>query len=97
MPATKGKGGNFDSKKNPFKNAMHIVGGRPKFNQVSDLQEALELLVAAGCAIMLGATRDGGAVVFTILDGDERHRTYCSNDAEFHAAIAAMLEMYSEA
>lgn len=93
----KGKGGNFETKRNPFLDRPRGIHTRPSFDQSSDLTTAVELLVKSGCAVMFGATRDDGAVVFTILDGDNRHRTYCSNDEEFHEAIESICRTYSAA
>jgi hypothetical protein len=59
--------------------------------------QALDTVIAAGCAVMLGQTRDQGAIMITILEGDNRHRTYCSNEQELDDAIAAMIETYREA
>jgi len=38
----------------------------------------------------VGRTRDGGAMVLTVLDGDNRHRTYCSSTAELEAALESL-------
>jgi len=46
--------------------------------------------------VMLGSTRDGGAVVITVFDGEQRHRTYCSNDHELENAFASVLAAYEE-
>lgn len=90
-----GKGGNWDTRKNPFlaQGASHIA---PSFTDVSDIARLLDSVCRSGCAVMVGHTRDGGAVVLTILDGDNRHRTYCSNDHELQAAIDSALAAYSE-
>jgi hypothetical protein len=46
----------------------------------------LHLVIAAvvdnGDAVVLGRTRDGGAVVLTILSGDEKHKFYSTNNGE---------------
>lgn len=88
-----GKGGNWDIRKNPFTQSKenHIA---PEFGGCTDLARLLDVVCRAGCAIMVGHTRDGGAVVFTILDGDDRHRTYCSNDHELQAAIDSAYAAY---
>lgn len=91
-----GKGGDFDTRPNPFSNK----NGRPKsaanLTEVGTFAKAVQLLIDAGCALIVGKTRDGGAVVLTILDGEERHRTYCSNDAELEDAVNAMIDMYEQ-
>lgn len=90
-----GKGGAWDTRKNPFLQggAEHIA---PSFTDVTDLAKLLDSLCRSGCAFMAGHTRDGGAVVLTVLDGDNRHRTYCSNNHELQAAIDSGLAAYSE-
>lgn len=46
----------------------------------------LHLVIAAvvdnGDALVFGRTRDGGAVVLTILSGDEKHKFYSTNNGE---------------
>lgn len=92
----KGKGGNFKSERNPFKNNQPKKGGAPDVAGGQGLVEAIDAALKAGCAIMFGQSRDGGTLVITILDGDARHRTYCSSEEELDAAIAAMVNMYVE-
>lgn len=89
-----GKGGDFDTRPNPFKGSGPNPRTSADFTEISDLGKALQVCVEAGCAIMLGRTRDGGAVVLTILDQDERHRTYCSNNVELQNAFDAIVNMY---
>lgn len=38
--------------------------------------DTLALIVASGAAIMLGGTRDGNALVITLLDGEHREKAY---------------------
>jgi len=89
-----GKGGNWDSRHNPFVNGStgHIA---PSFTDINDVARLLDCVCRNGCALMVGHTRDGGAVVLTILDGDNRHRTYAANDGELQAAIDSALAAYS--
>lgn len=91
----KGQGANWDSRANPFvnKGGEHIA---PSFTDVTDIARLLDGVCRAGCAIMVGHTRDGGAVVFTILDGDNRHRTYCGNLDELQGAIDSASAAYCE-
>lgn len=93
--AQTGKGGNFDTRNNPF-GKLRVVGTAPSFTDVSDLATVLDAVCRSGCAVMLGHTRDGGALVFTVLDGDTRHRTYCSSDQELQDAVDALNAMYTE-
>jgi hypothetical protein len=92
----KGKGGNFDKRPNPFNNGPRPMGAQISFTDISNIATVLDVTIASGCAIMLGRTRDGGALVLTILDGDDRYRTYCANNTELQNAIDAMLKMYSD-
>jgi hypothetical protein len=89
-----GRGGAWDSRANPFlsKDKQHIA---PSFTDVTDLARLLDALCRSGCACMVGHTRDGGAVVLTVLDGDNRHRTYAANIDELQAAIDSALAAYS--
>ena len=91
----KGKGQNWDSRQNPFASGSvaHIA---PSFTDCTDLGKLLDSVCRSGCAFMVGHTRDGGAIVFTILDGDNRHRTYCSNDSELQGAIDSALAAYGD-
>jgi len=92
----KGKGGNFDTRTNPFLKAMKYAGGYPELTDEPRVTKAIDAALAKGCAVMIGTTRDGGAIVITILDGDDRHRTYCANSDELTAAADAMIELYSQ-
>ena len=94
MATSKGKGASFASTNNPFFGGPKRKGIAPEFVEVSNFGKAVDVLTKAGCALMVGHTRDGGAVVLTILDGDKRHRTYCSDDTELQEAVTAMIEMY---
>jgi hypothetical protein len=91
----KGKGGLWETRPNPFsqRQVTHIA---PELAAVSSLGSAFDKVLRTGCALMLGHTRDGGALVLTVLDGEQRHRTYCANDVEMEAAIEALCFVYSE-
>jgi len=88
-----GKGGDFATRKNPF-TARKVAGSRPNLDEVSSLGTALDAILDAECAVIIGSTRDGGALVLTILDNDERHRTYCSNPEELEEAINEIIMLY---
>lgn len=98
MPTKKesGKGANFDTRANPFTHKTPSTVVRADYTEVPNIGKALQVLCVAGCAIILGATRDGGAMVLTILDGDTRHRTYCSTSEEIQDAFDAIIDMYGE-
>lgn len=91
----RGKGGNFQSKPNPFA-IDGEVSPAPALAGNPALGAAIDEVIRAGCALMIGQTRDGGAVVFTILDADERHRTYCSSAGELERALLALHKMYGK-
>lgn len=92
----KGKGGNFDTKRNPFQAGMRMLGGYPELTSTPEITRAIDAALKAGCAVMIGTTRDQGATVITILDGDDRHKTFCSNDEQLQAASDSMREMYAD-
>jgi len=95
MPqAPKGKGGNFDTRTNPFLGKGAPVKHAPSCTEIPNATSVIDAIIRAGCAILLGQTRDGGALVLTILDGDNRHRTYCSTQEELDAAFNALWDMY---
>lgn len=89
----KGKGENWDRRANPF-NRGKDVRSAPSFTDITDIARLLDSLCRAGCALMVSNTRDGGSVVLTILDGDTRERTYCSNQHELQGAIDSALAAY---
>jgi len=90
----KGKGGNFNTQRNPFQQGIKAVPNRPSLAECPRLGLAIDRILASGCALILGATRDGGAVCLTILDGEDRHRTYCSTELELDSAIASIEQLY---
>lgn len=51
------------------------------------LASALLAVMESGCALMFSATRDKGAIVLTLLNGDARNRVYPANAAELVAAL----------
>jgi len=53
--------------------------------------QAILAVLGAGCAVMLGVTRDGGAVHVTVYDGDEKHRVYVADSVEWDDAMDSML------
>lgn len=89
----RGKGENWDTRPNPFASSKNVAVA-PEFADISAFGLALDKVLKAGCALLVGQTRDGGAVVLTVLDGEQRHRTYCANDAELQAAIDALHFLY---
>jgi len=90
-----GKGGDFATRKNPF-TVRKATSSRPNLDAVGHLGTALDAILNQGCAIIIGVTRDNGALVLTILDNDERHRTYCSNEDELEEAINEIIQLYKD-
>jgi len=91
----RGKGKNFDTRKNPF-TAKRVANSHPNFDDIQGVGTALDAILKQECAIIIGATRDGGAVVLTILDGADRHRTYCSTADELDEAISEIIMLYKD-
>lgn len=89
---TPGRGADFKTEKNPF--ASFQVKDRPALADHSDLGLILDALIDGGDAIIIGATRDGGALAFTVMEGDQRHRTYAATDSELDGALRALHTMY---
>ena len=91
-----GKGGNIDTRPNPFRNVATHPQTRAEFASYSVLGLVIDKIISAGCGVILAGTRDGGALVITVLDGDTRHRTYCSNDTELEEALDSLNDYYSQ-
>jgi|ERR1044072_1819130 hypothetical protein len=89
-----GKGSNFVTRANPF-GKVTTLHGAPELASATMAPKAIDTALRAGCAVMFGWTRDQGALCITILDGQDRHRTYCSNETELDDALTSMLEMYA--
>jgi len=51
---------------------------RPEFTEVPGFAATCDLVVAAGAAIMFSRTRDGGAIVVSVFDGDDRAKEYAA-------------------
>lgn len=89
-----GKGGQLSSIQNPFAKTA-IRSRAPGLSGTMLLAAVLDEVLANGCAIMLGHTRDGGALCITVLDGEQRHRTYCTSEEELDEAMTALHNMYN--
>jgi hypothetical protein len=55
------------------------------------LTSALLAVVENGCALMIGATRDHGAVSLILMDGNERHKLYPANVQELQQAFEDLI------
>lgn len=58
------------------------------------LRNAITATINLGAAIMFSATRDGGAVVVTVLDGDARNKVYPTTLAELEQALDDLIESF---
>jgi hypothetical protein len=63
---------------------------------VAGLGNTIDRILDSGSAVIIGRTRDGGAVVLTVLEGDVRHKTYCSNADELDEAMRAFDEYFEK-
>lgn len=84
-----GKAGQWDVRPNPFAGNANGAS-KVSLADVSRLGLVLDAVLAEGAAVMVGKTRDGGALVLTVLDGDNRHRTYCATTPELEAALESL-------
>lgn len=58
------------------------------------LTSALLSVVEHGCALMIGATRDHGAISLILMDGNDRHKLYPSNAQELDQALRDLIESF---
>ena len=93
---TNGKGGNFVSRPNPF-GASNKVGRAPECAGAKTFGMVVDQILSHGCAVLLGHTRDGGALVCTILDGEVRHRSYASSEQELDDMMLSLHEYFTGA
>jgi len=56
----------------------------------SKVHAALGAAFAAGCAVLISPTSDGGALSVTLYAGEQRHRAYCSSSSELQDALDAV-------
>lgn len=61
----------------------------------TDIIRMIEAVTSVGAAIMFGKTRDGGALVVRVYDGDDRATYYINSQFEA-TALAAELERIAE-
>jgi hypothetical protein len=93
-PTRKTSGGVMTTDTHPVRRAQRSPEGRVRLSEVQGVLGALQAALDNGDAIILGSTSDGGAYSITILQGDQRHRTYVHDAAELHDAMQAILQMY---
>jgi hypothetical protein len=59
--------------------------------------EAIATALDGGAALLFSPTSDGGAFSVTLLDGDERSRSYCATGDEINACLQAVLSHFEPA
>lgn len=65
-----------------------------RLSQYPRILPAIDSIIRTGDAVILGRTRDGGAVCLTILSGEEREKLYASDEAELVALVDAIAGAY---
>lgn len=61
------------------------------------LVAALDAVVSVGAALLVGSTRDGGAVNLTLMNGNDRIKVFCANADELTAALADLRDSFKPA
>lgn len=61
------------------------------------LGDALDAIVRSGDAVIVGGTRDGGAICFTVLSGSDREKLYAGTDEELGSMIESIIDAYTAA
>lgn len=79
-----------------FKPLVPAKSTRSLFSIIADTDaglwvEAVGSTLDTGAALLLSPTSDGGAFSITLLDGDERSRSYCATSDEVTACLQAVL------
>jgi len=88
----RGRGGSLQTSANPFTRDRKYDGGA-RVGRSENFALAIDGALNSGLAIILGRTRDGGAISITLLAGEERHRTYCASQDELDEACAAIIRL----
>jgi hypothetical protein len=57
------------------------------FEETPGITGCLDAIIASGNGLLLGVTRDGGAISLTIMIGEERHRAYATGQEELNQAV----------
>lgn len=59
--------------------------------------DTLALVVSNGAAVILSGTRDGSALVITLLDGDTKDKVYCEDVDDVREALTDLAAAYRPA
>lgn len=78
----------------PFGNTGVVVGNAPTVNRCEELWDGVQAALDVGCGVMVGNTRDGGALCITVFDGGDRHKTYMTDAEQVRRAGLAMRDLY---
>jgi len=65
-----------------------------QLEEIERLGVILDNVIAAGDAIMVSTTSDGGAIVITVLSGDSREKAYASGQMELAGVFEQIEEAY---
>jgi hypothetical protein len=57
--------------------------------------DTLALVVSNGAAVILSGTRDGSALVITLLDGDDKDKVYCEDVDDVREALTDLAARYA--
>lgn len=60
------------------------------------VRNAVVAVIGAGAALMFGLTSDGGALVITVLDGDDRYKEYLHEGEEINFYLAELAATYGQ-
>ena len=79
-----------------FKPLVARPQGRSIYGMLADTDsglwvETIGRTLDSGAALLLSPTSDGGAFSVTLLDGDDRSRSYCATSDEVTACLQAVL------
>lgn len=67
----------------------------PQLAEVDRAAQIMDFVIAAGDAILVSTTSDGGAVVVTVLAGDSREKAYASGQVELAGIFEQLEEGYT--
>lgn len=95
-PVAEGKGGNF-KRENAQAQSGRFNGGAADFDRYGSMGHVIETVLQAGAYISFGRTRDGGASVIRVLDGDDKLTSYCHTHVEIMEAFEALEKLYKRA
>lgn len=93
-PASKntGKGGAF--KREQLETYNTRSSDAHSLAEFGSLADVIERVVLAGAYISFGRTRDGGATLVRVLDGQQKLSTYCSSKQELMEMMESLTREY---